>query len=136
MISELLLSTAPQTDQRYIRTIKNINNKFYDDKKLSYLLSTCVPLTKNSNQNLVKYLVNKKNDLERICNIDDGFISINQKVFLYDKLGNDFKMRTSYLVKNDRVKVIDYSFKKNELWLYINYKNSVKKWISSKSINL
>ncbi len=112
MISELLLSTAPQTDQRYIRTIKNINNKFYDDKKLSYLLSTCVPLTKNSNQNLVKYLVNKKNDLERICNIDDGFISINQKVFLYDKLGNDFKMRTSYLVKNDRVKVIDYSFKK------------------------
>ncbi|MFW2012786.1 hypothetical protein [Acinetobacter bereziniae] len=136
MISELLLSTTPQTDQRYIRTIKNINNKFYDDKKLSYLLSTCVPLTKNSNQNLVKYLVNKKNDLERICNIDDGFISINQKVFLYDKLGNDFKMRTSYLVKNDRVKIIDYSFKKNELWLYINYKNSVKKWISSKSINL
>lgn len=136
MISELLLSTTPQTDQRYIRTIKNINNKFYDDKKLSYLLSTCVPLTKNSNQNLVKYLVNKKNDLKRICNIDDGFISINQKVFLYDKLGNDFKMRTSYLVKNDRVKVIDYSFKKNELWLYINYKNSVKKWISSKSINL
>ncbi|MCV2444228.1 hypothetical protein [Acinetobacter bereziniae] len=136
LISELLLSTTPQTDQRYIRTIKNINNKFYDDKKLSYLLSTCVPLTKNSNQNLVKYLVNKKNDLKRICNIDDGFISINQKVFLYDKLGNDFKMRTSYLVKNDRVKVIDYSFKKNELWLYINYKNSVKKWISSKSINL
>ncbi|BCX74138.1 MULTISPECIES: hypothetical protein [Acinetobacter] len=60
MISELLLSATPQTDQRYIRTIKNINNKFYDDKKLSYLLSTCVPLTKNSNQNLVKYLVNKK----------------------------------------------------------------------------
>lgn len=81
-------------------------------------------------------MLTKKNDLERICNIDDGFISINQKVFLYDKLGNDFKMRTSYLVKNDRVKVIDYSFKKNELWLYINYKNSVKKWISSKSINL
>lgn len=45
-------------------------------------------------------------------------------------------MRTSYLVKNDRVKVIDYSFKKNELWLFINYKKSVKKWISSKSINL
>lgn len=60
LISELLLSATPQTDQRYIRTIKNINNKFYDDKKLSYLLSTCVPLTKNSNQNLVKYLVNKK----------------------------------------------------------------------------
>ncbi|CAM9229289.1 hypothetical protein [Acinetobacter bereziniae] len=60
LISELLLSTTPQTDQRYIRTIKNINNKFYDDKKLSYLLSTCVSLTKNSNQNLVKYLVNKK----------------------------------------------------------------------------
>nr|WP_245349810.1 hypothetical protein [Acinetobacter guillouiae] len=141
LISELLLATSPQVDQKYIRAIKSADNKsadnkLYDDTNFSYFLSTCIPLTKTRNHKLVKYLIDKKENLEKTCDIDNSLLLINQKVFLYDKVGNDFKMGKAYLVKNDKVQVKDYFFKKNELWLYVDYNNSVKKWIPSKSVNL
>lgn len=135
-ISELLLATSPQANQRYIRIIKNEGNKLYDDTQLSYLLSSCIQLTTTNNQDLVVYLIDKKDILKNICRIDDSLISINKKVFLYDKVGSNFQIKKSYLIKNDKVKVIDYFFKNKKLWLYINYNNSVKKWIPSHSINL
>lgn len=136
LISELLLATSPQVNQRYIRIIKNEGNKLYDDTQLSYLLSSCIQLTKTNNQDLVNYLIDKKSNLINICNIDDSLISINKKVFLYDKVGSNFKIKKSYLIKSDKVKVIDYSFKNKNLWLHINYNNSVKKWIPSNSVDL
>ena len=136
LISELLLATSPQVDQKYIRAIKSADNKLYDDTNFSYLLSTCIPLTKTRNHKLVKYIIDKKENLEKTCDIDNSLLLINQKVFLYDKVGNDFKMGKAYLVKNDKVQVKDYFFKNNELWLYVDYNNSVKKWIPSKSVNL
>lgn len=136
LISELLLATSPQENQRYIRIIKDEGNKSYDDTQLSYLLSSCIQLKKTNNRDLVNYIVDKKNNLEKICSTDDGLISINKKVFLYDKVGNNFKIQRSYLIKSDKIKVIDYFFKNKSLWLYINYNDSVKKWIPSNSIDL
>lgn len=136
LISELLLATSPQVNQKYIRAIKSADNKLYDDTNFSYLLSTCIPLTKTRNYEIVKYLIDKKENLEKICDIDNSLLLINQKVFLYDKVGNDFKIGKAYLVKNDKVQVKDYFFKNNELWLYVDYNNSVKKWVQSKLLNL
>ena len=136
LISELLLATSPQENQRYIRIIKDEGNKSYDDTQLSYLLSSCIQLKKTNNRDLVNYIVDKKNNLEKICSTDDGLISINKKIFLYDKVGNNFKIQRSYLIKSDKIKVIDYFFKNKSLWLYINYNDSVKKWIPSNSIDL
>ena len=136
LISELLLATSPKENQRYIRIIKDEGNKSYDDTQLSYLLSSCIQLKKTNNRDLVNYIVDKKNNLEKICSTDDGLISINKKIFLYDKVGNNFKIQRSYLIKSDKIKVIDYFFKNKSLWLYINYNDSVKKWIPSNSIDL
>ena len=88
------------------------------------------------NGTTLNYIVDKKNNLEKICSTDDGLISINKKIFLYDKVGNNFKIQRSYLIKSDKIKVIDYFFKNKSLWLYINYNDSVKKWIPSNSIDL
>lgn len=136
LISELLLATSPQENQRYIRIIKNDGNKLFDDTQLSYLLSSCIQLTKTNNQNLVDYIIDNKDNLKKSCNIDDSLISVNRKIFLYDKVGSNFKIKKSYLVKNDKVQVIDYFFENKILWLNINYNNSVKKWIPSNSVGL
>ena len=136
LISELLLATSPQENQRFIRIIKNDGDKLFDDTQLSYLLSSCIQLTKTNNQNLVNYIIDNKDNLKKICNINDSLISINNKIFLYDKVGSNFKIKKSYLIKNDKVKVVDYFFKNKTLWLNINYNNSVKKWIPSNSVGL
>lgn len=128
-VSELLLATSPRENQKYVRVIEGLNNKFLDDTELSYLLSSCIPLKKESNDKLISHLIKNKDKFKKICDTDTGLISIEKKIFLYDKIGKNFKVRKSYLIKDNKVKVLDYFFKNNSLWLFINYNESIKKWI-------
>lgn len=93
LISELLLATSPKENQRYIRIIKDEGNKSYDDTQLSYLLSSCIQLKKTNNRDLVNYIVDKKNNLEKICSTDDGLISINKKYSYMIKLEITLKFK-------------------------------------------
>lgn len=132
-VSELLLATTPRENAIYVRAIEMLDNKnFKDDKDLSYLLGLCIPLKKGNNERLISFLLKNKENYKKICSIENGYISLDKKTFLYDRKNNKFSIKKSYLIKGDKVTVSDYIVEKNILWLFVNYNNSTKKWIQLK----
>lgn len=137
LVSELLLAPTPRKNLIYVRTIEMLNSKkFKDDEELSYLLGLCIPLKKGGNKQLITFLLENKEKYKKICDIENGYLTLDKKAFLYDRKNNNFLIKKSYLIKGDKVTVTDYFFKNKILWLYINYNDSVKKWIPSNSIDL
>lgn len=129
-VSELLLAPTPRSYGKYVRAIEMLNNnKFKDDKELSYLLGGCIPLKKGENKTLISFLLKNKENYKKLCDIENGYITLDKKSFLYDRKNNQFLIKKSYLIKDDKVTVLDYIFEKNVLWLFVNYNNSTKNWV-------
>ena len=131
-ISELLLAPTPRNNAIFLRSIEKIGNNFTDNTDLSYLLMSCIPLKKEHNRQLVSYLLNNLESYKKTCNMDNGYITLDKKTFLYERKNNHFLIRKSYLIKGDKVTVSDYIFENNALWLFITYNDSTKKWIKFK----
>lgn len=65
------------------------------------------------------------------------YFYINQKSYLYSSIEDEYPSKM-YLIKGDKVKILDESFTDSNKWYLINYKGKkeINMWIKADSVDL
>ncbi|MBP6409174.1 MAG: hypothetical protein KA277_10390 [Fusobacteriaceae bacterium] len=129
LIAEVLLAPTPRNNAIFLRSIEKIGNNFQDNTDLSYFLMSCIPLKKGGNKQLISYILNNLENYKKMCNMGNGYLTMNKNTYLHDYKNKKFLIKKSYLVKDDDILVSDYLFQDGVLWILANYKDTTKKWI-------